>query len=322
MDKPFELQFYECLNERCELPTSVKNRLARQQVGYEGHLDFINILRDNLPGHFVLLNDIFYKLPYKFTQIDSVLITVHAIYRFEVKNLLSEFTYKEGFWYRKGERLSRNFFTQVKRAGEIFEEIIQNDGLYFPVESQLVFINEDDTVKIFDQENVSPYLMRWELRSYLKKVVEDSRGGSMNPKEVAKYLMSKATEGHLVSEVMDKKLRALARSGILCENCDSWRVDVISRRYHILCKNCGRQEPKQRAVLRTICDYGVLYYEWPLTKSSVTEFIGEPSLEYIIKRTLRNYFELHSKGKASTYVNPAKRMKFAFKDEEFRYYSK
>ena len=57
-------------------------------------------------------------------------------------------------------------------------------------------------------------------------------------------------------------------------------------------------------------------------KSSVTEFIGEPSLEYIIKRTLGNYFELHSKGKASTYVNPAKRMKFAFKDEEFRYYSK
>ncbi|MFL2137166.1 hypothetical protein ACEN33_12435 [Ruoffia sp. FAM 24228] len=54
----------------------------------------------------------------------------------------------------------------------------------------------------------------------------------------------------------------------------------------------------------------------------MTEFIGEPSLEYIIKRTLRNYFELHSKGKASTYVNPAKRMKFAFKDEEFRYYSK
>src|SRR5699024_12131259 len=99
------------------------------------------------------------------------------------------------------------------------------------MESQLVFINEDDTVKICDQENVSPYLMRWELRSYLKKVVEDSRGGSMNPKEVAKYLMSKATEGHLVVDVMDKKLRTLARSGILCENCDSWRVDVRSEEH-------------------------------------------------------------------------------------------
>lgn len=144
----------------------------------------------------------------------------------------------------------------------------------------------------------------------------------MNPKEVAKYLMSKATEEHLVVDVMDKKLRALARSGILCENCDSWRVDVISRRYHILCKNCGRQEPKQRAVLRTICDYGVLYHDRPLTKNAVTEFIGEPSLEFIIKRTLLNYFELNSKGRASIYLNPAKRMEFAFKDVKFRYYSK
>ena len=29
MDKPFELQFYECLNERCELPTSVKKQTSQ-----------------------------------------------------------------------------------------------------------------------------------------------------------------------------------------------------------------------------------------------------------------------------------------------------
>src|SRR5699024_12250259 len=115
--------------------------------------------------YFYIVSCILYHFHSKLTHIDTILFTVHACYRCDGNTLLSEFRYKEGFGYRKGERLSRNFFTQVKRAGEILEEIIQNDGLYLPVESQLVFINEDDTVKIFDQENVSPYLMRWELRS-------------------------------------------------------------------------------------------------------------------------------------------------------------
>lgn len=197
--------------------------------------------------------------------------------------------------------------------------MIYKEKLHIPVESQLVFINEEDTVKISDDSGVSSYLKRWEIRSFLKNEIKNSHSGPMNPHEVAKFLWSKSVEAHEELDLEGKELRDQARRGILCDTCGGHRIDAQTRRYHIRCLSCGTLEPKQRAVLRTICDFGVLYYDQPLSKNLVMDFIGERGFEQIIKRILRQYFELVPKGKASTYHNPVKRMEFAFKGVEFRY---
>lgn len=302
-----------------ELPDNAKWDFRRQQIGYKGHVDFIGLIKPLLPEDFVLLNDISLKLPYKFTQIDSLLITDSKIIRFEVKNILSQYEYKDGVWYSNGYRMSNNYFTQVKRAGEILEELMRENKYFVPIESQLVFINEDDNVSILGDDHQGEYLMRGQIRPFLKNEIENRQFGQLNPMEMAHFLKKQSIELHSVLDLKHKDLREQVQRGVQCCQCGGGNLDSRSKRYHIVCNNCGFAEPKQKAVLRTICDIGVLYYDQPLTKRQIMEFIGDFRLNHTIKRVLKRYFKPVENGKNYLYANPVKRMEIGFNGIKFRY---
>ena len=169
MDKPFILQFLEVMDARYQLEYKSKGRLKREKIGYSGHMQFDEMIKPLIPDKWEVIHDISFELNYGKTQIDTLLIAPHGFYHFEVKNFLSDYEYTEGEWRNSSGKMMRNFFTQLTRQNEILNGLLFDFGIKAPLESKLVLINEDDTVKFFENKS-SEYLKRGHIRSYIKEI--------------------------------------------------------------------------------------------------------------------------------------------------------
>ncbi|MBZ6527620.1 NERD domain-containing protein [Aerococcaceae bacterium DSM 111021] len=320
MEKPIELVYMEILNERCVLVGSDKWVLVNGRNGYIGEVQLEKIALEVLPNGVILMMDLNFEKKYGDTQIDAVIVSKTGIHMFEVKNLSGQYEYRDGVWRNKGWKLKRDFFTQMKRAGEIFEGVVSEINIRAEIEPKLVLINEEDTVAIFDERVEGQYLKRWQVKEYIRQLDQDaSWGTSWVPEEVVKRLKEQTTD-----RVVPKKrpvevdVKGVYR-GIVCCGCGGYEMDVESKRYHVSCRTCGYQESKEKAVLRTICDLAILDYDEPLRKTILDYYKNNQEIQNTIKLVFKKHFKLIKVGRSANYINPMKRMDDAFKGVKFKY---
>lgn len=82
-----------------------------------------------------------------------------------------------------------------------------------------------------------------------------------------------------------------ARRGIICPHCQASIKSSEINRFAIECSRCGGYEAKERAILRTICEIGLLHYDQALNSTMVCEFIGVEGLERSARRKLLGFFK-------------------------------
>ena len=133
MNKPFELQFLECLRDRYKLPQSLEWRLVNYRTGFIG-------------------------------KGECLLISPHKVFHFEVKNSLQNYVYENETWMCNGREIGNDFFIQMKRVRGKLVENLQKIGVNVPVESKLILINEEDTVNIIDADQQCNYIKRCRVK--------------------------------------------------------------------------------------------------------------------------------------------------------------
>lgn len=318
MNKPFELQFLECLSERYELPQSLEWRLENYRTGFIGEGEFLLMLLPEIPKDWEVLADLNFPLAAGRMQIDVMLISPHKICHFEVKKLLQNYVYENGTWMCNGREIGNDFFIQMKRARGKLVENLQKIGVNVTVESKLILINEEDTVSIMDADQQNNYIKRWHVKGYLREIIQDTSPALINPSKVAKEILKMTAPSHEGLNVRGSELVPYVRGGILCDSCGGGKIKY-RQRYHIQCKQCGSTESKERAILRTICDYGVLHYTKNLVLREVKAFINERSLDDTIRKVLRKHFDSVGYTKVREYVNPVSKMENVYKEVKFRY---
>lgn len=179
-------------------------------------------------------------------------------------------------------------------------------------------INEEDTVSIIDSDQQSNYLKRWHIKGYLREIIHDTSPALIEPSEIAKEMLEMTAPAHEGLNVKGSEFLPSVRRGILCDSCGGGKIKY-RQRYHIQCKQCGDKESKERAILRTICDYGVLHYNKNLVLREVKAFINERSLDDTIRKVLRKHFDSVGHTKVREYVNPVNKLENAYKEVKFRY---
>lgn len=319
MKKSIELAYFEIMSQRYELTGENQRHLEKMQSGYQGEVQFEKIVSEVLPNKMLLLTDLAFEMRYGETQIDALLISNNAIRMFEVKNLLSQYQYHDGVWTTNGWKLSRDYFTQMKRAGEILEALLDEMGIRTEVETKLVFIQEEDTVQISDSRAEGLYLKRWQIKKYFKELEKETYGAKWRPEEVAVKLMKRASRRKFPKvRPVDVDKTQIYR-GIVCCGCGGHKIDVGTERYHVVCRSCGYRESKEKAVLRTLCDLAILDYDQPLTRRTLNYYQDTKGIHNTIRHVLKKYFKVHSCGRTANYINPMKRMEDAFDDLKFRF---
>lgn len=105
--------------------------------------------------------------------------------------------------------------------------------------------------------------------------------------------------------------------GICCERCG--QCSLIEKRHTVICQ-CGHIEVKEKAYVRTICEYGVLKNGQDIDKQGLKKLINQGNNRYL-KYILNKHFTLMNAGPNSRYVNHGEIMEYWFSEKE-EYFNK
>lgn len=311
-----DLLWLEEMEKRGGLTLEGQRELKHKQAGFLGEHEFGAIMRQYLPKNWQLLQDIRLKTPSGEIQIDAILVNNLGLTVFEVKNYTADYHYKEGRWQVNGRLKYHDDFLQLERTVGLLSQLLKQNGFKLPIQNYVVYINEEDTVEIDDE--TLPYLKRAKLRRFIKEAIENC--------QIAPHQSYERLSNWLVSQHQadDRRLTlteeefAKIKKGIYCVNCASF--DIEFQRYHAKCCSCHYTESREKAIVRTICDYGILFPYEDLTAIEVGRLIGPTICYSAIYQTLAKYFKRlpHSR----KYCNGQLPLNELFSEISFRYNDK
>lgn len=117
-------------------------------------------------------------------------------------------------------------------------------------------------------------------------------------------------ENPFAPDPIDREELEQLRKGIYCEVCQSFNLGV--EKHFIQCNECGLIEAKEKAILRTIHEYGVLNFHSELTTGQLLEFLDYQITEYKLRKILNKYFVKVGKTGGTFYKN--KKISFSLAD--------
>ena len=314
-NKTLEYQWLHILCARGSGDDKDVQNLKRLAAGYAGECEFDDWLSSYGRPHWRIFKDIWIDAGGT-TQIDTLLVTGEGVYVFDVKNYSGALEYVDGKWFSGGKRLNKDIFIQLKRSMEKVNLMHYRMGRPGGLHSSIVFINEHNDVKIVDEVDVE-VMMRNDIKRKIHKIAdEENWNGSLDIEQVARGVETFIIPcPYKPRELEDAEFERL-RGGICCVKCSGFDVEVL--RYHVQC-GCGHVESKEKAVLRTVCEYGVLRHDRELKLEEVYQFLGGVISKKHLSKVLRRYFKLISTGRHAKYENPRSEFDFVFNQYDFYY---
>lgn len=143
-----------------------------------------------------------------------------------------------------------------------------------------------------------------DLRNYIWRIANEERYSNGYPMDhdrilqtIGKYegICPYPPEEKIIEEVYKR-----AQGGIYCCYCGNFDVTIGVK--YIRC-SCGMHESRDEAIVRTICEYGVIHYKENFTTTKLTEFFDGDISRNNIFAILNKYFEKVGSYKNAEYIN-------------------
>ncbi|SHE32229.1 Nuclease-related domain-containing protein [Atopostipes suicloacalis DSM 15692] len=291
--------------EGLEQDKNLREDYLRLEKGAEGEQDLVNYLEKYGEAHWVILRNVWLDFYGEF-EIDLLLITRGGLYSFEVKNYSGNLELIDSQCRMNGHSIGQNPFSQAQKVPVQLKEMFKHQSRHPEIQGVLVFIGENNHVTIQDQVSGIQVLCRNELMHYIWQIARQERNYLGYPVEVDTVLA--ALRSYEIGKPSKEKeipqtAKEYLRKGVCCCYCGSF--DVKAKNGYVIC-SCGMHEPKTEAILRTICEYGIIYHEKNLTTTGLTDFFDGFITRKTISRYLNKYFERVGSYKGAEYLNKKK----------------
>ena len=311
-----EQQWLTALKERVPLSAEETKQLQKLEEGFQGECYLDQLFYLFGPKDVPYLDDITLSHHDSVVQIDKLFLLDGTLYLLDAKAYHGNYTYDGQKW--RGEKFpyNTNIFHQLSRAQTVVENILEEVGLPIAVKSLLVFTENDLTLSIPKELN-EKVLRSHELVPWLHTLAKQSKKNSN------KYLQTRCIDTlkkAIVPRYRTKRTLAMERlsqlkKGICCEKCHHYTLTLGT--YAYTCQNCGHQESREKAYVRTICDYGTIFHKQELTRRDLRSFLGENIKEDYLKSILRKHFQkTEKKSSAASYINDGTPIYEWFKKEK------
>lgn len=300
---PTELDFRRISTQR-GLTTSKEDlaTLRRLEAGAKGEEILVQKLEEFGKSHWTIIRNLRLN-NFSTFESDLLLLANHCLYHFEVKNYTGQYTFEDGDSYFGDFELDSNIVQQTRNAHLNIERICQKLPGKIKVKSILLFIGEDNQVFIQSKVNNIEILTRTDLAEYIKKIIAEENSHPIQPIQTAQLIAHlenyEVVNAHLPKPYTSEQLQHVRR-GIYCSRCLSYAVEI--KRNYVVC-SCGLHEPREEAMIRTICEYGVLTYGQNFTKKELLDFIGEDTSLNYLKKILLKHFTRTLNGRYTDYEN-------------------
>lgn len=264
------------------------------EKGDFGEQDAVKLLKQFGMDHWIVIRNIWLNQNGRF-ECDILLITSHCLYVFEVKNFDGVFEYKDGDCFLNGKLLSNNCIFQAQKAFRNMKQIIQRLPFSVNIKGALLFIGEFNTVKIHSMVNDIATISRSDFKKYILKIISDesSHLKQLNTESVKNHLQIFETNNPFMPKPIKPEVMQGLRKGIYCVHCQSFGLTI--KKHKIFCRRCKGTETRDEAMVRTICEYGILNFDQHLYQNEVMSFINyQASPKYLIK-ILKTHFGMVKK---------------------------
>lgn len=207
---------------------------------------------------------------------------------------------------------THSIFSQIERAHDVLARLFAEQHLKIEITKVLVFTDPSAQIDIQGETGiVVKYL--WEFCDWLQKLCTGAVPNVQIPWQ--KYLQPFIAPPYRPDVDFSAETDRILRPGIICPNCGSFKWQQY--RYYLQCQGCGFSEAKETAYVRTICDYGVLFFHRNLKIGDLVEFFGEGYKKSYLKFIMYKYFELMDfKSRKACYVNKGIRFEYWFSNGE------
>jgi hypothetical protein len=285
--EPCELIILRVLHKRMELPENERMYFLNLKKGYEGELYFDSLMLQTLVGEKLILNDLLFSVNNTLFQIDSLVISQHAVHSFELKYHEGDFYFdKDDFYYASSGKKIKNPVHQLIRSETLLQNMLNNLGCQLPLDFKLVFTHPEFFLYQAPKDLriiYHPQLHRFLKKFHSKQSKLNSRHTKLAEKLVEAHI-SKSPFSHIPKFSYDN-----LKKGVTCGSCESFNVADEGKK--LVCRDCGCEEDIETAVVRSVKEFQVLFPERKVTTIVVWEWCGKTRSKKAIRRILNNNFK-------------------------------
>lgn len=309
---PTKRDFYTELSRRGVLSKEQTDELDQLNSGIDGEQILHDYLEEFGEPHWKVFKNVWLNYYGKF-EIDCILVTRSQIYLFEVKNYKGHYVFQNSQCRCNGQKIGQNAITQAQKSSINFTNCMRKNRLTVPVTGVLLFSGIDCEVTLHDEIDDLQVVTRNQLRNFIWKIKHTDRNYSSNRVDVDEVIhIMECYEAHnpFLPDSISDNLVSRIQKGIRCSHCQSFEVDAS--KMYISCK-CGMHEPRENAIVRTICEYGMIHFEKDLLVNSLVDFFNGDSSRGTIMKYLAKHFTQISYGRHIKYANVFNSKKIIFK---------
>lgn len=321
---PNLLDMYREMNLREALDSDKQSELYRLERGASGEKKVIEYLVEFGLDHWEVLTNL-WLYEYGLFEIDCLLLTETDIYLFEIKNYNGDFKYVNSQCYFSDDVISHNPISQTQRCKVNLQNILSAADMQVPVHGNLVFTGEHADIDIHDYIEDLNVLTINQLRKLIYSIANneqiklDTSKRKLNRTKILRIIERAKRKSPYQPQPLRMVEQANLRKGIKCSKCASFNLNTA--RSFISCK-CGLHEPREMAIVRTICEYGMLNFDKDIRVADLCNFFNGDLSRITITNYLNSYFIKKELQKGLVFINPAKNFNdlihtFSFKRDRY-----
>lgn len=278
-----------------------KNLYKTVYDGKVGELRVIEYIQTYGNPNWIVLRNIWLN-HFGNSECDLILITKYTIYVIEIKNYAGKFTYKNGKCYFNENETTTNPFEQVRKNKVNLQNILKQIYPNLDIQAVTIFAGNDNDVEIQSELHDIKVIIRTQIRSFILQIKnsETNKIDTLNPQKIIQTLNKFEISNPFMLDPLTPDEMNEIRGGIYCANCNNYNVEFS--RLFVHCK-CGLTESREEAIIRTICDFGVLTYKRDMYRKDLIQFVGNKTSESQIRRVIKKHFTMLSNSKYSACKN-------------------
>lgn len=291
-----ELLIMRSLHTRMKLTDKDKFHYLNLEKGYEGEVKF-DLLAECIQEERLIINDLLLDVNNSVFQIDTLFISQAGIHLLDVKNFQGDFYLNSDKLYVAAtNRECKNPLGQLERSSTLFRQLLQSLKMNYLVDSAVIFINPEFT--LFQAPMDQSIILSTQINRFFTDLNKTSSKLNEGHKKLAQNLLSLHLTKNPHSKIPEYRYDQLQK-GFYCKTCRSFLVSI--KNYGFVCKQCGKFEKTEQAILRHAREFQLLFPEWKITTQIIYDWCNVELHKRTISRVLKKHYTLCGNTRDSYY---------------------
>ena len=248
------------LNKRDALDEKLTKELKRLEAKDRGLKIVLNHLKYLGKDHWVYMTNVSLD-SYNIFTCDLLLMTSTHLYPLEINYYDGLFEFKEALSLLNGKEPDQLPIESAQCVAALINAFSTICSINLDVKGAAIFPSPTNQIRIYDEVPEIEIVGADQLDAFIKQMIRDEKNRKSDEKIDPRYIrwLREIDQQQPIWTIhISDEMKEHIHPGIACRACNGFNVTIGKQFVSCPCRKC---EPLEEAIVRTICDYGVLNYE-------------------------------------------------------------